>query len=181
MRAVGRCSSRFLRRAPFVPRPLLSARPFAKGSCGARPLTRWAAVPPAFARRSRVAPSVIYTQGQDKRKAPLRSVPSVALSAPSAPLLGVACRLPLASNRRRGSFRLYTLAPSPRRFPPAPPFPRLRSVSGALAGLPLRGLPARRWRFPPPKQTRELRTCGRASNPPSVPPIIGGKRGCGCR
>lgn len=110
--------------------------------------------PPASARRSRVLPSVICTQGLRKcLSAPLRSVPSVSPSAPSASVARGRLRASPWLQTPAGVPRLKTLAPSPPRFPPCRnPFSRLRSKRGGFRRRNPQGVaPPQGWRSRPPR------------------------------
>lgn len=82
-------------------------------------------------------------------KAPLPFVPSVVLSASFGFVSQGRLRLPLVSNRLRGSFGSRPFAPRPTRFPPAQALFCYRSKAGGLSRRAF-GLGAHWWRSAPP-------------------------------
>lgn len=154
--------------------------PPCEAALAARPLSRWAGGPPASARGSRVAPSVIFAQGlKQAAKPPLRFFPSVALSAASASAFSgslsgfrsalIAIAVPSAQDPQK---------PRPRGSPLASLCPRFRSKRGGSRRLALTGHPPRWWRFPAPPLFKRLRPAGRYSPYPPALSLKGkGARG----
>ena len=129
----------------------------AGSSIGARPLSRWASVPPATARPlARSSRGGLSARVSQALKRPCLSPPWSLSPRASASARRVGSALPLGSNHRRGSLRLCTASPRPSRFPPALAlFPLSLQGRGALVVAPAGSPP--RWvafRAPLPKRVK---------------------------
>ena len=153
-----RCRSLKSPTGAFALAPLSATAKLRFGSACAPASPAGLAVPPRPPACSRVAHSVICAQGQGKRYAPLRSVPSLAPSAGFGFASARSLRgLWLGSNRLRHSPLLYTRLRSPPRFPPRQALPRYAPRRGANAPCSLRSS----WRVFKPRAPRRFKRLAR--------------------